>query len=136
MKEVIRTANAPGAVGPYSQAVAVDRWVWVSGQIPIDPATGEMVDGGIEREAEQVLANLRAVLEAAGSSIAGVVKATVYLVDMADFAAVNGGIRTGLRRTTPRPGLRGGVAAPQGRPGGDRRDCPAERILRGSEASS
>jgi 2-iminobutanoate/2-iminopropanoate deaminase len=89
MKEVIRTTAAPGAVGPYSQAIAVGDWVWVSGQIPIDPATGEIVDGGIEREAQQVLANLRAVLEAAGSSVANVVRATVYLVDMSDFEAVN-----------------------------------------------
>ncbi len=85
----VRTTAAPAPVGPYSQAIRSGGLVFVSGQIPLDPATGEKVEGEIEDEARQVLANLRAVLEAAGSSMDRVVKATVYLTDLSLFPRVN-----------------------------------------------
>lgn len=85
----VKTENAPGAIGPYSQAVAVDGWVFCSGQIPIDPATGELLDGDIGGQTDLVLKNLTAVLEAAGASLSTVVKTTVFLADMADFAGMN-----------------------------------------------
>lgn len=89
MKEIISTENAPGAIGPYSQAVKTGNLVFVSGQIPIDPKTGEFVSAEISEQTEQVLKNLSAVLEAAGSSLNDVVKTTVFLADMSDFAAMN-----------------------------------------------
>jgi 2-iminobutanoate/2-iminopropanoate deaminase len=89
MRKVISTERAPGAVGPYSQAIVSGGFVWVSGQIALEPATGQMVQGEIEDEARQVLANLRAVLDAAGSSLDRVVRATVYLADLSDFERVN-----------------------------------------------
>ena len=88
MKEV-RTASAPDPVGPYSQAVVQAGWVFASGQIPLDPKSGTLIDGTIEEQTEQVIANLRAVLEAAGSSLTGVLKTTVYLTDLALFPRVN-----------------------------------------------
>lgn len=89
MKEIISTENAPGAIGPYSQAVKAGNMVFCSGQIPIDPQTGEFVSQDVAGQTEQVLKNLSAVLEAAGTSFAGVVKTTVFLADMNDFAAMN-----------------------------------------------
>jgi len=89
LKEIIQTANAPQAIGPYSQAVKAGEFLFASGQIPIDPNTGEFVAGGIAEQTEQVLKNLSAVLEAAGSSLERVVKTTVFLVDMAEFVAMN-----------------------------------------------
>lgn len=89
MKQIISTAKAPAAIGPYSQAVKIGELLFVSGQIPIDPATGEIVKGGIEEQTTQVLNNLQAILEAASYSLAHVVKATVYLTNIQDFAAVN-----------------------------------------------
>lgn len=88
-REEIRTAEAPAPVGPYSQAIRSGDVVYVSGQIPLDPTTGEKVEGEIEDEARQVLANLKAVLEAAGSGMDRVVKATVYLTDLSLFPRVN-----------------------------------------------
>jgi 2-iminobutanoate/2-iminopropanoate deaminase len=85
----IHTDDAPGAIGPYSQAVAVDGWVFCSGQIPLDPATGGLVEGDIGVQTDQVLKNLTAVLEAAGASLARVVKTTVFLSDMDDFGGMN-----------------------------------------------
>jgi 2-iminobutanoate/2-iminopropanoate deaminase len=85
----IKTDQAPGAIGPYSQAVAVDGWVFCSGQIPIDPATGDLVDGDIAVQTDQVLKNVAAVLAAAGGGLSQVVKTTVFLADMGDFAAMN-----------------------------------------------
>ncbi|MCB9665649.1 MAG: RidA family protein [Alphaproteobacteria bacterium] len=85
----VSTPDAPAAVGPYSQAVVVDGWVWCSGQIPLDPATGLVVAGGIEAQTRQVLANLAAVLRAAGVGLDRVVRCTVYLRDLEDFAAMN-----------------------------------------------
>lgn len=85
----VSTERAPAAIGPYSQAVKCDGWVYVAGQIPLDPATGELAGGGIAAETEQALHNLTAVLEAAGSGLNRVVKTTVYLADMGEFAEMN-----------------------------------------------
>lgn len=85
----IETDQAPGAIGPYSQAVAVDGWIFCSGQIPIDPATGDLVGGDIAAQTDQVLKNVAAVLAAAGGGLSHVVKTTVFLADMGDFAAMN-----------------------------------------------
>lgn len=87
--EILSTENAPAAIGPYSQAVKCGNMLFCSGQIPLDPANGEMVPGGITRQAEQVMINIQAVLTAAGIGFNDVIKTTIYLVDMADFAAVN-----------------------------------------------
>jgi len=89
VKARIQTDNAPAAIGPYSQAIRANGFVFVSGQIPTDPATGEFVSGGIVEQTEQVLKNLGAVLDAAGSSLLQVVKTTVFLADMAEFAEMN-----------------------------------------------
>ena len=89
MRQIIKTEDAPGAIGPYSQAIVAGGFVFLSGQIPLDPATGQFVEGGIAEQTEQVLRNLSKVLEAAGTSIARVVKTTVFLADMGDFAAMN-----------------------------------------------
>jgi 2-iminobutanoate/2-iminopropanoate deaminase len=89
VKEIVSTENAPGAIGPYSQAVKAGNMVFVSGQIPIDPNTGEFVAGDIPEQTRQVLKNLSAILEAAGASLNDVVKTTVFLADMNDFAAMN-----------------------------------------------
>ena len=89
MREQIQTKNAPAAIGPYSQAIKAGGLVFVSGQIPIDPETGEFVAGGIAEQTERVLKNLTAVLEAAGSGLDKVVKTTVFLADMKEFAAMN-----------------------------------------------
>jgi 2-iminobutanoate/2-iminopropanoate deaminase len=86
----VHTAGAPEAIGPYSQAVVVDGWVFCSGQIPLDPGTGELVSGDVATQTERVMRNLSAVLEAAGGSLARVVKTTVFLADMGDFQAMNG----------------------------------------------
>lgn len=85
----VSTPNAPGAIGPYSQAIRAGDFVFLSGQIPLDPATGQLVAGGIAEQTHQVLRNLGAVLAAAGASFAQVVKTTVYLADMGEFAAMN-----------------------------------------------
>lgn len=89
MSEIIRTEKAPAAIGPYSQAVRAKGLLFCSGQIPFDPATGKMVEGGIEAQTERALKNLEAVLSAGGASISAVVKTTVYLSDLADFPAMN-----------------------------------------------
>lgn len=85
----VHTDDAPAAIGPYSQAIVTDGWVYCSGQIPFDPRTMEMVQGDVAAQTEQVLTNLRHVLEAAGASMDTVVKTTVFLSDMNDFAAMN-----------------------------------------------
>ena len=89
MKDIIATDRAPRAIGPYSQAVRAGNLVFASGQIPIDPATGEFVPGGIAEQTEQVLRNLTAVFEAAGLGMDQVIKTTVFLADMDDFTAMN-----------------------------------------------
>ena len=88
-KQPITTPNAPAAIGPYSQAIAIDGFVYTSGQVGFDPTTGELVPGGITEQTEQVLRNLTAVLAAAGCTLADTVKTTVFLKDMNDFAAMN-----------------------------------------------
>lgn len=87
--EVIHTDKAPNAIGPYEQAIKANGFVYTAGQIGLEPASGELVAGGVEEQARRVLDNVTAVLEAAGSSWSQVVKTTIYLNDMADFAAVN-----------------------------------------------
>jgi 2-iminobutanoate/2-iminopropanoate deaminase len=89
VREIIKTDLAPHAIGPYSQAIKANGFVFASGQIPTDPSTGQFVTGGIEEQTEQVLKNLAAVLEAAGSSLNRVVKTTVFLADMQEFGAMN-----------------------------------------------
>jgi 2-iminobutanoate/2-iminopropanoate deaminase len=89
MKQVVSTPGAPAAIGPYSQAIVSNGFAFVSGQIPLDPATGALVEGGIAEQTARVLDNLKAVLEAAGASLTSVVKTTVYLKDMGEFAAMN-----------------------------------------------
>ncbi len=88
-KEIISTENAPRAIGPYSQAVRAGNFIFASGQIPIDPATGEFVPGGIAEQTEQVLKNLTALFAAAGVGMDQIVKTTVFLADMNDFTAMN-----------------------------------------------
>ena len=89
MKEIVHTEQAPKAIGPYSQAIRTNGFVFASGQIPTDPKTGQFVAGGIAEQTEQVIKNLSRVLEAAGSGLNRVVKTTVFLADMEEFAAMN-----------------------------------------------
>lgn len=89
MREALSTPHAPAAIGPYSQAIRAGGFLFVSGQIPLDPATGALVDGDVTAQTHQVLRNLGAILTAAGTSFEHVVKTTVYLADMSEFAAMN-----------------------------------------------
>lgn len=89
MQSPIATPKAPEAIGPYSQAVRVGGFVYTSGQLPLDPATGTFPEGGIEAQTRQSLTNIQAILEAAGLSMKNVIKTTVFLADMGDFAAMN-----------------------------------------------
>ncbi len=89
MKKVILTPEAPAPIGPYSQAVQVGQQLFISGQIPLDPSTGELITGSIEEETTQVMKNLSAILSQAGGDWENVVKVSIFLTDMADFAAVN-----------------------------------------------
>jgi len=89
MKTIISTERAPKAIGPYSQAVVSNGWAFLSGQIPLDPVTNQIITGDIATQTERVLENLKSVLEAAGSSLDRVVKTTVYLKDMGEFAKMN-----------------------------------------------
>lgn len=89
MKKIINTKNAPAAIGPYSQAVLSGNTLYISGQVPIDPSTGKLVDGGITRQAEQVLRNIGAILTEAGFHYNDVVKSTVFLSDMTNFKTMN-----------------------------------------------
>jgi len=88
-RTAVSTADAPKAVGPYSQGIAAGGFVFCAGQLGLDPATGQLVEGGVVAEAERALANLRAVLGAAGCTLADVVKTTIFLADMSDYGAVN-----------------------------------------------
>ncbi|MBM7841890.1 RidA family protein [Herpetosiphon giganteus] len=88
-REVISTPNAPAAIGPYSQAIAIDGLLFCSGQIPLDPATGQVIEGDVSAQTRQVMENIRALLAAAGTSLEKVVKTTIFLADMNDFATVN-----------------------------------------------
>ena len=89
MKKIIHTSNAPAAIGPYSQAIEVNGMLYISGQIPVDPTTSKIVDGGITEQTEQVMKNIEAVLTEAGYSFTEVVKSTCLLSDMDNFAAMN-----------------------------------------------
>ena len=89
MRETVRTDKAPAAIGTYAQAILSGGFLFCSGQIPLDPATGKLVEGGVESQTERVLCNLAAVLEAGGASLRSVAKTTVYLVDLSDFPAMN-----------------------------------------------
>ena len=89
MKEVISTEKGPKAIGPYSQAIKANGIVYTAGQIPFDPSTGQLIQGDVAQQAARVLENLKAIVEAAGSSLEKAVKATVYLKDMNDFTAMN-----------------------------------------------
>jgi 2-iminobutanoate/2-iminopropanoate deaminase len=88
-KQAVQTVHAPGAIGPYSQAIKAGHLLFVSGQIPLDPKSGELVKGSIADEAKRVLENLKAIIEAAGGTLGDVVRTTIYLKDMGQFAAVN-----------------------------------------------
>jgi 2-iminobutanoate/2-iminopropanoate deaminase len=94
MKQIIHTDAAPAAVGPYSQAVRAGDFIFVSGQLGMDPGTGALVDGGVEAQTDRALTNLQAILEAAGAELAAVVKTTVYLQSIDDFGAMNGVYKT------------------------------------------
>jgi len=89
MRQAVSTPHAPAAIGPYSQAVRIGNLLFLSGQIPLDPATGTLIDGDIATQTRRVFQNLQAILEAAGASFANVARTTVYLADMADFTAMN-----------------------------------------------
>ena len=89
MRDAVSTDAAPKAIGPYSQAVRAGGFLFVSGQVPLDPSTGQLVEGGIEAQTRRVMDNLAAVLAAAGASMANVVRSTIYLTDLADFGTVN-----------------------------------------------
>ena len=88
-KKIVETGHAPAAIGPYSQGVIADGWVWTAGQVALDPETGELVGTDAATQADRALRNVKAIVEAAGSSLDSVVRATVYLANMDDFAAVN-----------------------------------------------
>lgn len=101
MRKVVRSSGAPGAIGPYSQGIVAGGLVWVSGQIPLDPETGRLVEGDVEQQTRRVMANLAAILEAAGSGLDRVVRATVWLTDMADFERVNSVYAQSFREDPP-----------------------------------
>lgn len=100
-KEAVLSSDAPAPIGPYSQAVRVGNWVFVSGQIPVDPSTGEIVPGGITAQTRQVLQNLQAVLNAVGASLDHVVKTTIYMTNLGEFAEMNAIYETYFRPPYP-----------------------------------
>jgi reactive intermediate/imine deaminase len=113
-KKIISTPNAPAAIGVYSQAAQVGNTIWVSGQIALDPATKEMVSGGIEAEIHQVFRNLKAIVSAAGAGFDDVVKATVFLTDLSHFALVNKVMAEYFREPYPARAAVGVSALPRG----------------------
>ena len=113
-KQIISTANAPAAIGIYSQAVRVGNTIWVSGQIPLDPATQEMVTGDVEAQVRRVFENLKAVVLAAGASLDDVVKATVFLTDLKNFALVNQVMAEYFKEPYPARAAVGVAALPRG----------------------
>jgi reactive intermediate/imine deaminase len=113
-KQIISTAAAPSAIGVYSQAVRVGNTIWVSGQIPLDPATQELVAGDIEAQVRRVFDNLQAIVTAAGASLDDVVKATVFLIDLAHFALVNKVMAEYFRAPYPARAAVGVAALPRG----------------------
>jgi 2-iminobutanoate/2-iminopropanoate deaminase len=114
MKENIATTQAPQAIGPYSQAVRVGSWLFVSGQIGLNPSSGELVAGGVVAETTRVLDNLREVLNAAGASLDDVVRTTIYLVDLSDFGRVNEVYAAFFRAPYPARVTVGVAALPRG----------------------
>jgi reactive intermediate/imine deaminase len=113
-KQIISTADAPAAIGVYSQAVRVGNTIWVSGQIPLDPATKEMVGGDVEAQVRRVFENLKAIVLAAGASLDDVVKATVFLTDLKNFALVNQVMAEYFREPYPARAAVGVAALPRG----------------------
>ncbi len=113
-KQIISTSAAPAAIGPYSQAVRAGNTVWLSGQIPLDPATKELVGGDIEAQARRVFENLKAVIAAAGASFDQVVKTTIFLVDLSHFAVVNKVMAEYFREPYPARSTVGVAALPRG----------------------
>ena len=113
-KQIISTANAPAAIGIYSQAVRVGNTIWVSGQIPLDPVTKEMITGDVEAQVRRVFENLKAIVVAAGASLDDVVKATVFLTDMLHFSLVNKVMAEYFREPYPARAAVGVAALPRG----------------------
>jgi reactive intermediate/imine deaminase len=113
-KQIISTPGAPAAIGIYSQAVRVGNTIWVSGQIPLDPATQQLVEGGVEAQVRQVFDNLKAIVAAAGASFDDVVKATVFLVDLSHFGLVNRIMAEYFREPYPARAAVGVAALPRG----------------------
>jgi reactive intermediate/imine deaminase len=113
-KQIISTPDAPAAIGVYSQAVRAGNTVWVSGQIPLDPKTKELVAGGIEAQIHQVFKNLEAIVKAAGATFDDVVKATVFLTDMSNFALVNKIMAEYFREPYPARAAVGVASLPRG----------------------
>jgi reactive intermediate/imine deaminase len=113
-KQIISTPHAPAAIGTYSQAVRVGNTIWVSGQIPLDPATKELIKGDVEAQVRQVFENLKAIVTAAGASFDDVVKATVFLIDLSHFALVNKVMAEYFREPYPARAAVGVAALPRG----------------------
>jgi len=113
-KQIISTAKAPAAIGVYSQAARVGNTIWVSGQIPLDPSTKELVSGDMESQVRQVFRNLQAIVEAAGAQLDDVVKATVYLIDLSHFALVNRIMAEYFREPYPARAAVGVAGLPRG----------------------
>jgi reactive intermediate/imine deaminase len=113
-KQIISTPNAPAAIGTYSQAVRVGNTIWVSGQIPLDPATKELVKGDMEAQVRQVFENLKAIVAAAGASFDDVVKATIFLIDLSHFGLVNKVMAEYFREPYPARAALGVAALPRG----------------------
>jgi len=113
-KQIIRTPQAPAAIGTYSQAVRVGDTVWVSGQIPLDPATMEIVTGGIEPQIRRAFENLKAIVAASGASLDEVVKVTIFLIDLKDFALVNRVMAEYFREPYPARAAVGVASLPRG----------------------
>jgi reactive intermediate/imine deaminase len=114
MKQIISTTDAPAAIGVYSQAVRVGNTIWVSGQIPLDPRTKELVQGDTEAQVRQVFENLKAIVAAAGATFDDVVKATVFLVDLSHFGLVNKVMAEYFREPYPARAAVGVAALPRG----------------------
>jgi reactive intermediate/imine deaminase len=112
--QTIETADAPAAIGPYSQAIAAGGFVYISGQIPLDPTTGELVEGDFAAQVEQVFANLAAVAAAAGTTLANAVRITLYLTNIDDFATVNRVMEAKLNKPYPARAAVGVAALPKG----------------------
>jgi reactive intermediate/imine deaminase len=113
-KQIISTSEAPAAIGTYSQAVKVGNTIWVSGQIPLDPRTKEMVTGGVEAEIRRVFDNLKAIVTAAGATFDQIVKANIYLTDLSHFALVNKVMAEYFREPYPARAAVGVAALPRG----------------------